>query len=187
MNRFLISSVLLLTMLLGCVAYPTTRSYFEPNSEDGVLTATSGCGYHTTKLDSLVREIGDISIQVIPEYLEADNLKVTIFIKRENDYVSFEPELVVLDAKSVTTSGDENQTLLKASDITSSLQVPTKSTPYYGQWYVLTFPVAADELNGISITLSAESLALGENSTNDLVFRFKKIAKQDFYYNSINC
>ncbi len=97
MKRYLLLIISLLTMLAGCVAYPVTRTYYEPNPNDGDLTATSGCGYHTTKNDSLERIIDGVTIHVMPEYVDGENLKVTISIKKMNLNIStFIPEKSLL-------------------------------------------------------------------------------------------
>ncbi|MCW8330263.1 hypothetical protein MD588_15750 [Photobacterium sp. SDRW27] len=180
MKRYLILMTAVLTTLLGCVAYPTTRVYFEPNPADGAPVATSGCGYHTTKKDSLERAVGDVMINVQPEYVKGENLKVTVVVKNEFSYIA-------LDSEQISVEGITGSKTLYPIDVATMLQLPSKSMPYYSQWYVLSYPVTVNDVDKFNLTIPVENTALPTLKSNLLSFGFKKIEKEDFYYNSINC
>ncbi|MGF1717900.1 hypothetical protein [Photobacterium chitinilyticum] len=184
MKRYLLLIISLLTMLAGCVAYPVTRTYYEPNPNDGDPAAISGCGYHTTKNDSLERVIDGATIHVMPEYVDGEDLKVTISIKNEFEYVDVYPGKIFV--KDVA-SGNK----LYPSDTSVTMQMPSKHMPFYRQWVTFSFPVSVNELDELYITIPTGSLVIPNLSTKNeasaVHFRFNKTKKADFYYNSINC
>lgn len=184
MKRYLLLIIAALTMLAGCVAYPVTRTYFEPDQTDGKPTATSGCGYHTTKKDSLERVIDGVTLSVIPEYVDGENLKVTIYIRNELEYVALHPDKIFV-------KGIAGGSKLYPADVTATMQMPSKYMPYYSQWVSLSYPVTVNDLDELHLTIPAGSLLipslLPKQGGSEIYFRFKKTKKADFYYNSINC
>lgn len=179
-KRYSLIMFAVLTMLIGCVAYPIQRTYFAPDYGEGTPVATSGCGYHTTKKDALERTVGGVTITVMPEYIDGENLKLTLLLQSEGDYTSLSPEAV-----SVSGAGIENA--LYAVDIATTMLMPGKNEPYYRQWHSLSYPVLVNDISDLTVTIPTSAIGLPKSEYKTITFGFSKTEKADFYYNSINC
>ncbi len=177
--RILISSLLLL-ILSSCVIFPTTRTYFEPNNDDGIATRSVSCGYNRTSLDSLERNINEVNFKVTPHYEDNELFYVSISIKSKNKNNKFLPDNWVL-----VTQNPKNKYTPKLVGITS--QQPRSNWPFYVKWINVIYPVKSNELNQIAIEFMPDSVFLNGEYTKLNRFRFIKTTKSDIYYGSINC
>jgi len=168
------------SMASGCAVYPTSRTYFEPNPNDGVLAPSMGCGYHVTKNDSLVREIGNVKIQVTPYYQEGKELQLIVLFQSKDGTIKIDPEYIRLEAISV---GDS----VSPTSVKQTNQEPRSNWPYYMNWNYLTYPVLSESLKLFSVVFQAGSVTLNNEPMEVANFRFKKVTKSDIYYASINC
>ncbi|WP_299792601.1 hypothetical protein [uncultured Shewanella sp.] len=167
-------------LLSACVAYPTSRTYFKPNPNDGQLTPSMGCGYHTTKNDAVIKQLGDETITVMPEYVSGEKFKITLLLatKPKTDIVLLTDRIAVEVLNSAIKIYPVELTVT---------QVPSVDGKKINQWITLIFPLTADEIEAFDLTipLSGSSESLPEDGL--LNFNFEKVEAADFYYNSINC
>lgn len=164
----------------GCALYPTSRTYFEPNPSDGEPAPSMSCGYHAAKNDSLVREVGKVTIKVTPQYNEGEELKLVVLFQEREDSVVVNPEHIVLKSSSAEKS-------ISPSYIKQSYQAPRNNWPYYMKWNYLRYPVLAESLESISIVFNPGSVMVDSEAMELRQFQFKKTTKSDVYYASINC
>lgn len=165
--------------LLGCVVYPTQRTYFEPNAMDGIPTPSQGCGYHNAKNDALVREVEGLHVQVSPLLDEGKPVSVIILFEATST-VGLSPDRYEL--RSVTSG----MTFLPVSQKINTY-TPDRNRPYYSSWVTLQFQPMPEQLNEISIVFPTGSVSINGRAVEIVPFRFNKKTKNDIYYNSINC
>ncbi|ABV37001.1 hypothetical protein Ssed_2392 [Shewanella sediminis HAW-EB3] len=176
-----IAGVLLCLILLsGCVAYPTTRTYFKPDLNDGQLTPSMGCGYHTTRDDAVEKIVGDVTLTVMPEYVSGANLKITLLIRAKSKAGALLPENVFVSSSNFSSK-------LYPADITVTEQEPSGAIDHFSQWYTLVFPVSVDGIKEFELTIPWNNSSTTRQEDGVLNFSFEKVEVADFYYNSINC
>lgn len=166
-------------MLLGCVVYPTQRTYFEPNAMDGVPTPSQSCGYHNAKNDALVREVDGLHIQVTPHLEEGKPLSVTVLFRAPT------AADVSLEKHELRSLVDGATFLPVSQKITT--YAPDKTHPYYSRWVTLQFQPVPEHLTEIAIVFPIGSVSLNGQVFNLAPFRFRKVTRSDVYYGSINC
>lgn len=166
-------------MLVGCVAYPTQRTYFEPNAADGIPTPSRSCGYHAAKNDALVREVDRLYVQVSPHSDEGKPLSVTVLF-RASSAPDVSPEKYELQ------SAADGSTFRSLSHKVTAYK-PDKTHPYYSIWLTLQFQPLPEQLNEIAIVFPRGSVSLNNREVELAPFRFLKTKKNDIYYGSINC
>jgi len=164
----------------GCALYPTSRTYFEPNQSDGELAPSMGCGYHAAKHDSLIRKLGEVTINVTPYYKEGEELQVIVLFQEREDSVVVNPEHIEVKSSSA-------QNPIPPSTIKQANQPPRSNWPYYMKWNYLTYPLLSESLDEISVIFNHESVLVNNEEITLKKFRFKKTTKSDIYYASINC
>ncbi len=169
-----------LFLVSGCAVYPTTRTYFEPNPEDGSLQPSMSCGYHAAKNDSLVREMDGFKIQVTPHYKEGKKFQLTVLVQSTDDHVTIDPNKIGL------SSSKQGNTSLP-SEVKANNYEPRSNWPYYMKWNHMTYPDLSESLESITITFHAGSITLNGRTLEIGDFRFRKTTKEDIYYASINC
>jgi len=175
--------IILLSVVLtstGCALYPTSRTYFEPNPSDGELAPSMGCGYHAGKYDSLVRKLGEVTLNVTPYYKEGEELQVIVLVQEREDSVVVNPEHI--EVKSSYTMNS-----IPPSTTKQTIQPPRSNWPYYMKWNYLTFPLLSESLDEISVVFNQGSVLVDNEAIMLKKFRFKKTTKSDIYYASINC
>lgn len=180
LNHKIAGVLLCLILLSGCVAYPTTRTYFKPDLNDGQLTPSMGCGYHTTRYDAIEKILGDVSITVMPEYVSGENLKITLLIRTKSQANALVPNNVFV---RLSTSSSQ----MYPSHISVTEQEPSGSIDHFSQWYMLVFPVLVDEIEAFELTIPLSNSSDPSPEDSLLNFNFEKVEVADFYYNSINC
>jgi hypothetical protein len=166
-------------VLLGCVVYPTQRTYFEPNAMDGIPTPSQSCGYNTAKNDALVREVDGVLVQVSPHLDEGKPFSVTVMFQATST-VELSPDRYEL--RSVTSG----MTFLPVSQKINTYK-PDRTHPYYSSWLTLQFQPMPEQLNEISIIFPTGSVSINGQTVELVPFRFNKTTKSDIYYGSINC
>lgn len=163
-----------LALLAGCVAMPMNRTYYEPNPADGTPIRSSSCGWNATALDALERDIGGIVISVYPRYEKGKPLSIYVLLGKTT--------------KSVDTNFEMIE--LRAEDSAASVRPITTNTKTAGPYYFMSanyvFPSSFDA-DEISLTFLPGFIKLDGESIDIAPFRFRRITKSDFYYNSINC
>lgn len=178
MRLFLI--VVLAAFQFGCVVFPITRTYFEPNLEDGKAQRSSSCGYNRTAHDSLERDVDDLHVLVSPSYQEGRQLSVTFLFRFPSGDTGVRPELFELYSLS------DGKTY-KPVDIRNNVYGPDKTHPYTSIWVHLKYPVISENLESIKFVFPVDSITRNDLSVNLAPFRFNKVKKSDVYYGSINC
>ena len=164
----------------GCAVYPTSRTYFEPNPSDGEPAPSMGCGYHAAKYDSLIRELGEVTIKVTPYYKEGEKLLVIVLFQEREDSVVVNPEHIEVESSSAHDP-------ISPIAIKKSVQPPRSNWPYYMKWSYLTFPILSESVKAISIIFNPGSVFVDDEVIELKPFRFKKTTKYDIYYALINC
>lgn len=157
--------------LAGCVVFPTNRTYYEPNAEDGQLSRSGSCGYHTTALDTLERDVGGVRLRVSPEYDESPTLIVHVAIPRTWPIPTIEPSLARLR---------DGQRVLEPQKV-----VAKDGGPYFYMLITYTFPAASTD--HIAFVPLPGFLNVREAPAEVAPFRFSKKTKADVFYGSINC
>jgi hypothetical protein len=167
------SSICLIALLIsGCAIYPTTRTYYEPNIEDGSPTQSSSCGYHAAANDSLERQIGGISVVVSPRYKEGGNLSLTVSLH-------YGEEDVAIDGNSISATVNGGASYQPTNVVVNSYK---KDNTHPNRMFLhLIYAVPSENVNGLSVELPKIVKKVIRP------FRFKKTTKSDIYYASINC
>ena len=181
-RMYLKSQIYLLTLLwlTGCAVYPTSRTYFEPNPEDGMPRSSSSCGYHAAKNDSLIREYEEFELSVTPHYKEGENLQVTVLVQSKEKHVIINTSKIEL-----LSSGNEGAVL--PSEANKTYYEPRSNWPYHMKFHHIIYPAKSESLNSVSIIFNAGSVLLNGQAIEIKRFRFNKTEKSDIYYASINC
>ena len=170
--------------LSGCVVYPTTRTFYEPNSADGRAQNRSSCGFNKTH-DSLERGIDGAIIQVSPG-LEREpqalgqTLTVSISIITDPSHAIVKPELIELRSPQ---SGIARRGTVDRYKVDG----PRPGWAHDTHWITLTFDLPAGTGTDISIEIPSQALTVNGNMTALAPFRFARVTKKDIYYGSINC
>ncbi|RTR38891.1 hypothetical protein EKG38_12100 [Shewanella canadensis] len=180
MNHKIAGVLLCLIMLSGCVAYPTTRTYFKPDLNDGQLTPSMGCGYHTTRNDAVEKILGAATLTVMPEYVSGANLKITLLVRAKSKADALLPDNVFVSSSNFSSK-------LYPVDITVIEQESSEANDHFSQWYTLTFPVSVDGIEEFELTIPWNNSSTAKEEDGLLNFSFEKVELADFYYNSINC
>jgi len=156
----------------GCAVYPTTRTYFEPNKEDGTPTRSTSCGYHAAANDSLERKIGGVSVFVSPRYKEGGNLSISVSLH-------YDEEDVVIDGSEITVAVNDEASYLPTDVVVNRYE---KDNTHPNRIFLhLIYAVPSESVNELSVTLPR---IVNKSSSP---FRFKKTTRSDIYYASINC
>ncbi|MDK9737970.1 hypothetical protein KI655_11750 [Vibrio sp. D404a] len=166
-RNFLVFS--LVTMLAGCVLYPTTRDYYKPVVKLGqVETASAGCGYHKAKYDGLEQRAGGITVRAYPHFsLEENTLSLTLSTESEYDNVEVTLNKVV-----------SNDVELPSVPLTLSSDYVVSEV--YRAWYTSDAVRVQGKPGKLLITAS-------DNYGNTYTFEFEFASQKDIYYSSINC
>jgi hypothetical protein len=163
-----------LALLAGCVAVPMGRTYYEPNSADGVPIRSSSCGWHATARDALERDIGGVALSVFPSYEEGQPLRIYVLLGKTSKSVDANYNMIEVK------SGDG---ILSARPVT----IEAKSAgPYFFASANYVFPLTFN-VEDISLVFLPGFITLDGKDVHVAPFRFRRITKWDFYYNSINC
>ena len=173
MNMVSNLSIWLIAFLMsGCAVYPTTRTYFEPNKEDGTPTRSTSCGYHAAANDSLERQIGGVSVVVSPRYKEGGNLSLSVSLH-------YDEEGVVIDGSLITVAINGGASYHPTNVIVNSYK---KDNTHSNRIFLhIFYAVPSESVTELSVTLPN---IMNKPSSP---FRFKKATKSDIYYASINC
>jgi hypothetical protein len=168
----LLSSMVLATLLTGCVLAPVSRTYYEPNKLDGTPTPSQSCGYHRAANDGLKRSILNIEIYVFPRYIEGEPLQVNVLIQKG-------PQEVVLNPKNI-------QLISSGHSFPPESVMVKDAGPYFYKSIQYRFPApAAGDM--ISILPLPEFINERQYGIDVAAFRFSRVTKLDIYYGSINC
>lgn len=157
----------------ACVVFPTSRTYYEPNPEDGEPTPSESCGYHRAANDGLERHVEGVTISVFP-YLEDDKpLRISFLISRT--------------ARSLAVDTTQTELIAGAVIVAPDTTEENEPGPYFSKSITLTFASAADAPPNIALTFKPGFLKVDGTDIALAPFRFRKVTKSDIYYGSINC
>jgi len=177
--RTLAVATLMSLALLGCVLYPTQRTYFEPNAMDGVPTPSRSCGYHKARNDALARDTDGLHVQVSPAIHDEEPMSVTVLFRAPS------PAEVSPDRFQLWSLPNETRFPPVSYEVTR--YEPDVSHPYYSTWVTLRFQVMPEQLTEIAVVFPIGSVSLNGATVDLAQFRFSKTTKSDIYYSSINC
>lgn len=163
-----------LALLAGCVAMPMDRTYYEPNPADGTPIRSSSCGWNSTALDALKRDIGRIEISVFPRYEKGKPLGIYILLGKTLKSVDANYEMIEVRSSDGATSVRPVTTNSKSAG------------PYFFMSINYAFPSSFDA-DDISLVFLPGFIKLDGKDIDVAPFRFRRITRSDFYYNSINC
>ncbi len=180
MYRKLAIYLLILYWVTGCALYPTSRTYFEPNAEDGSPRSSMSCGYHAAKNDSLLREYDDFELKITPHYQEGENLRVTVLVQSKENSITIDPNKIRLLSSS-------QRGMTSPAEAKKTYYEPRNNWPYYMKWNHIIYPVKSESLKSITIVFNSDSMFLNGHALGVKSFRFNKTTKKDIYYASINC
>jgi cytochrome c biogenesis protein ResB len=164
-------NISLISMLTGCVLYPTTRNYYKPVIAEGqVEAASAACGYHTAKYDGIEQQNDNMLVGVYPHF-EAEGNTLTLTFATESEYDNIELTLDKVTSNDVLLTG-EPETLTRSTSYVSD--------NVHRAWFTsksLQMQEQADTL----------TLFVSDNYGNEYQFKFEFTRKKDIYYSSINC
>lgn len=176
-------NIVLLTLttisIAACVAYPTQRTYFEANAEDGTPSSSASCGYHKAKHDALIRDINGLHVQVSPRLVEGSPVVVSVLFRH--------PSLATLAPEKFELRSWPSGTVHLPVKHDITVQKPDRTHPYHSQWVRLEFAVLPEAVTDIAMGFPAGSVSLNGTPLQPSPFRFRKTTKSDIYYASINC
>jgi len=164
----------LLTLLVGCVVAPVSRTYYEPNPADGIPSRSASCGYHRAAEDQLKREIEGITLSVLPRYKEGQPLAVYVLLGRTSKTVELDPKKFEVRFGAAAVGEHPATTTVKDAG------------PYFLKSIAYDFSpsLAAED---IAVTFLPGFIKLDGKEIPVAPFRFRKVTKLDVYYGSINC
>ncbi len=181
MTYKILTPLLLLTCLqqAGCVVFPTTRTFYEPNSKDGELHNRSSCGYMSTH-DSIERTVEGVRITLYLGSVEEPedrkpNLHLTTYISSASDAVVVNPSLIRIEIPNVNSS-------LEGSTIESNLHLLHQT-----QSFSIFYPDPSGYADSVTVIFAPEAISLNGHSLTLAPFHFIRVKKHDAYYGSINC
>ncbi|MEF1279642.1 hypothetical protein QTO05_10880 [Vibrio fortis] len=163
-------TVSLITMLTGCVLYPTTRDYYKPIVQVGQAeTASSGCGYHKAKYDALEQTVGDITVRVYPSLSSEKTLMVNFGLasSQDNDYL-------------ILNNVISNDVQLNEESESLTLTSKYLHDGVYRTWYSSNTFQLTDNPNQLTVSVS-------DSNGKMYQFMFEFTTQSDIYYASINC
>ena len=163
----------------ACALYPTTHTYYEPDSRDGVPVDSQGCGYFRTGKDSLERETPGLTLTVTPSLKKDEPVSAMVVFRYPSGVLDLRGELVGMHLGNSVFEPTEFRTKLFPAHTTHG--------PENHQWLYLTFPAAAGTPEEISINFHEGAVRKDGAAVSISPFRFKKITKKDLYLASINC
>jgi hypothetical protein len=152
----------------ACVAFPTSRTYYEPNPEDGKLSRSVGCTWHRTAKDSLKRHVEGLTISVHPYLADDESLRIRLWIEETH-------KSVVIDA----ARAELRVGTTAVAPATIGLYSPG---PVY-----LHFPASLGTPDSITLAFRPGFLRVDGIDVSLAPFRFRKVTKVDIYYSAINC
>lgn len=164
-----------MTLLSGCVLAPVSRTYFEPNVEDGEARASQSCGYHRAAKDALDRKIDEVTLSVLPHYEKDQPLRIYVHLSRTQRTIEVDPNKIEVRVDTSDTAFSPEK--VEARD----------GGPYFFKSIAFTFPSGTAQAQEISIVFLPGFLTLDGVTTAHRPFRFRKVTKFDIYYSSINC
>jgi hypothetical protein len=173
----------------SCVVYPTERTYYEPNPDDG--NYPSACGYMTTH-NVIERSIDGVDVRIIVGGYDEEPSKrpetLDVYIR-----VHYQGEGVAIDPTKVSISAEGS-----ATELRGSLLHPPESQVGHGyqkqagrvsQTITLNirYPAPAGLFDALSVKFDSGALQLKGEAQDVRPFRFRRVKKHDVYYGSINC
>jgi hypothetical protein len=178
-----------LLCLESCVAYPTMRTFYEPTPDDG--TYPSACGYVATH-NVIERTVNGARFRIVVGSHDREptertpTLDVHIQVIYQGDDVALDPTKVAISADGV--NAEIHGTLLHPP----GFQVAEGFQRQAGQmFHTLSFdiryPAPAGMLDALSVTFASGAMQVNGDAQVVQDFRFRRVTKHDFIYQSINC
>ena len=164
----------LLSALVGCVVAPLNRTYYEPNPADGIPIRSASCGWNTTALDAIKKDVDGITISVYPTYDAGHHLRFSVLLGRTPKKVDIDPEKMEFRFDDKASNAQPENSGVKNAD------------PYYSKKIDFVLPSSVNA-NDIAITFLPGFIKLDGRDIMSTKFRFRRVTKPDVYYGSINC
>jgi hypothetical protein len=171
--------------LCSCVLYPTTRTFYEPNGDDGTIVH-GGCEYLTTH-NTIERRIGGAYVTMSvgddnepakrPDFLD---VHVTVSVKGGGAIIDPAQILVVSEADGSEVSG----VVIPSAAAQLGLRVQVKSDT---TGVTIRYPAPAGHLDTLSVKLKRGALRLNDQALDGWSVRFRHVKKHDTFYGSMNC
>ena len=172
--------------LESCAVYPTSRTFYEPNADDGSVTNRGSCGYMTTH-DAIERNVGGVVLKIfIGDEDEPsgrpDTLDVHITASHKEDGTT-------IDQTKVTVSAEGDSKELHGNfmpPVAAKLGLKWQDDPRY-LGISIQYPAPAGTYDAIVVKFASGALRLHGQTLDVQPFRFHRVKKHDVYYGSINC
>lgn len=182
--RFL-NALIASLILTGCAVYPTSRTFYEPNAEDGKLENRNSCGYTNTR-DSIRRVVEGIEIALSPsEEKLSSPYPVSLPISISFTYRT--PGVQVNYSKIVLRTEPEG--VVNEGRVLKAYENPIRRID--GEFNIqrgyLLFPEPSGVPERITIIFKPGALSVDGRAIPVLPFRFSRVTRNDVYYGSINC
>ena len=179
------ASVLLTVVCLSaCAAYPTTRTFYEPDQADGKPENRASCGYMNTK-DSIRRIVDGIEISISPA---EENISTYGAGDLETFFgFSFRGADVRIDPSKIKVT-DGSQAIFQGQVLEQSTR-PTRRPNGTFTWTTLrlVYPAPAGRIERLTYVFEPGSVTFDGKPVPVSAFNFTRVTKSDVYYGSINC
>mgnify|MGYP006915209886 CR=1 FL=1 len=164
-------------LLVGCMTYPTSRTFYEPNVVGGRLRNATACGFVHTR-DTVEIGIGNIVLAVMvgsprEPRLRHSDLNVTVTIEGPRSGWQFNPSTLSIELN------DPRQTLY-----------PTATVRTDGAGLVLWtihYPEPAGLADELTIVVKPNDLLVAGRPAEIPALHFKRVRKSDLFVASLNC
>jgi hypothetical protein len=173
----------------SCVYYPTVRTFYQPNSDDGKILST-GCDYLTTH-NTIERQINGATVTISLgdsdlATTHAETVDVHIRAIYEGADISIDPALVSVSADGV---GLEIHGFLLSPIVTKIERGYQKKAGRVWQSISvdIRYPSPAGRYEALSLKFGSGAIRLSGEVQDVPPFRFSRVTKHDVLYRSINC
>lgn len=175
---------LLASLLSGCVVYPTTNVYFEPQAADGVLRQSVACGFRTK--DELERQVDGLRLSAVAHIESNGAFRVRLIFDAQGRPMVLKQELFELtdasNGKSIPISNiqatSRQYRTVKSFGVTEDVRAI---------WVTMTPTVSASAVAGFVLTMPENTVVVAGQTIRISPITFKKVEAQDVYHGSINC
>ena len=164
-------------LLAGCTAYPMSRTYYEPMSDEGKLRNQPGCKFLHTR-DTVQTQAGGISMSVLvgPERAPAErqpDLTVTLTFEAPAGSWDLHTDKVVI------VLGRSGKVLRRDLATDSAVGSATR--------WSLHYPEPAGLEDRIEVRLEPGALIVDGNALEPEPLHFRRVKRSDFLVGSFDC
>jgi len=164
-------------LLTACTAYPMSRTFFEPMSDEGQLENQPGCAFLHTR-DTVQIQVGSIKLSVLvgPERAPTErqpDLNVTLTFDAPAANWDLNTDKVVI------VPGRSGKVLRRDLATDSMVAKATRWTLHY--------PEPAGLEDRIEVRFEAGALVVGGVAVEPEPLHFRRVKKSDVLFGSFNC